>query len=120
PRRDLGAAGARPPDRGRRPPLEDLMTASLPDISIAVGRQIPLEKIEAELASLLNALKDTGEGPIQRARMSNLMIFFTTPQQVEAVSAQLPVVLASHPCRVLLLVADPHAKGNMLTSSCTA
>src|SRR5689334_17648216 len=97
------------------------MTTAIPeDIAVAVGRQIPLEKIEAELASLLNALKETGEGPIQRARMSNLIIFCVSTQKVEAVAAELPVVLASHPCRVLLLVADPHAKGNTLTSSCTA
>ena len=38
------------------------------EVSAAVGRQIPLEQIESELTFLLNTLKDTGEGPIQRAR----------------------------------------------------
>ncbi len=90
------------------------------DVSAAVGRQIPLEQIENELAMLLNTLKDTGEGPIQRARMSNLVIYCSHPGQVETASSAIPEIVASHPARVLLLVADPTAKGGKIVSTCTA
>ena len=52
--------------------------------------------------------------------MSNLIIYCSHPTQVEAASAAIPDIVASHPARVLLLVADPTAKGTGLASTCTA
>jgi glucose-6-phosphate dehydrogenase assembly protein OpcA len=89
------------------------------DIHAAAGRQLPLSQIENELTMLLNSLKDTGEGPVQRARMSNLVIF-NRPKKVAEVTGELPGILAAHPARVLLLIAVPEPREGGVVSSATA
>src|SRR5262245_6497444 len=89
-------------------------------LRVAAGRKLSLAEIEHELSSLLESLQEPGEGPVQRARMSNLMIYCDKPAMAEGISAAVPAVVASHPTRVLLLVADPAATDEILVSSATA
>jgi glucose-6-phosphate dehydrogenase assembly protein OpcA len=89
-------------------------------LRVAAGHKLSLAEIEHELSSLLESLQQPGEGPVQRSRMSNLMIYCDKPALAEGISAAVPAVVASHPTRVLLLVADANGPDDTLVSSATA
>lgn len=63
--------------------------------------------IEKELSRLLAAEQDEGAPPIQRARMSNLVVFADRPEMVETISAEMPAIVKIHPARVIMLAAEP-------------
>jgi glucose-6-phosphate dehydrogenase assembly protein OpcA len=68
---------------------------------------VTLKDIPTELARQHQLLQGTDATPLNRARMSNLIIYCGTPAQAEALSADVGELLANHPARVILLVADP-------------
>ena len=59
----------------------------------------------------MKALQGPGAAPVQRARMSNLVIFCNSLEQAILINAQVPDIEAVHPARVLLLVGEPAAVG---------
>jgi len=69
-------------------------------------RRVWLKDVEAEIARQLRVIQGPTGVPINRARMSNLVIFCRQPEQVELVNQQIPTILGYHPCRVILLVGD--------------
>jgi glucose-6-phosphate dehydrogenase assembly protein OpcA len=81
------------------------MTATMKLLSSA--DPIPMQDVEAELAKRVSSLKGTGEGPVLRARMSNLMIYCDSSALGQEIAAVVPDVAIYHPARVLLLVAEP-------------
>jgi glucose-6-phosphate dehydrogenase assembly protein OpcA len=91
------------------------MKAHLPQPGAATV--VPLRDVERELSRRLQLVQGPGEAPIQRACMSNLMIFCDTAELVEKVQADIPAVVALHPARVLLLHADASAAGAEVTAS---
>ncbi len=68
---------------------------------------IPLGRIEQELSRQMRALGGDDEAPVQRVRMSNLVIYCDDEGRAREVEARIPDVVAAHPARVLLLVGDP-------------
>ena len=66
---------------------------------------IPLGKIEQELTSRLSTGKPTNEA-VRWARMSNLVIFCSGENQAQSINIALPSIVAHHPARVLMLIAD--------------
>jgi len=77
---------------------------------------IPFKEIEPELRTQLRMMQGEG-GPVQRVRMSNLVIFCTTEERVRQVQAALGDIVAIHPARILLCVGEREAPGDEITAS---
>jgi glucose-6-phosphate dehydrogenase assembly protein OpcA len=78
---------------------------------------VPLRDVERELARRLKAVQGPGESPVLRACMSNLVVYCGGPESAEKIAAEVASVVALHPARVLLLVAEPGPEQGELTSS---
>ena len=72
----------------------------------AEATDVPLKDVERELLRLLKAQKGSREGPIQRAHMSNLVVFCPTAQSAAGVETHIPEIVRAHPARVLLLIGE--------------
>jgi glucose-6-phosphate dehydrogenase assembly protein OpcA len=68
---------------------------------------IPLSEVETELARHMDAVKDPGEGPVLRARLSNLVIYCDREETANIIGSEVPTIVESHPARVILLVSQP-------------
>lgn len=86
----------------------------------ALTDEIPLGSVEKELSRIRNELKDPGEGPVQRAHMSNLVIFCNQVDLAGPIAAEVPAIIAAHPARVLLLVAEAGTDKGDIRASATA
>ncbi len=84
------------------------------------GTPVEMTDIESELSKQLNLVKEPGEAPVQRARMSNLVIFCDQQETAESLSAEVPNIVLVHPARVLLLFADRKHDGSHLNASVNA
>ena len=73
---------------------------------------VPLGSVERELARRLKSVYGPGESPVQRARMSNLVIYCTDEVHAAEVDSQIPEIVKIHPARVLLLIADEQSKSH--------
>jgi glucose-6-phosphate dehydrogenase assembly protein OpcA len=80
-------------------------------------RSMPLDQIERELAGRVKAMQSPGEAPLWRSCLSNLVIYCDGPEQAEAIAETVPQVVAIHPARVLLLVADSQSHTDDLQAS---
>ena len=78
---------------------------------------VPLGQVEAELTRQIKALQADFDPPVQRVRMSNLIIYCNCVDHVCRAESAVPAIVASHPARVLLLLADPAESGEELTAS---
>lgn len=74
-----------------------------------MGMPVELRRVERELSAQIRIAQGLEKAPVQRVRMSNLVIYCGSLAQAEVVAEQLPDVVAVHPARVLLLVADATA-----------
>jgi glucose-6-phosphate dehydrogenase assembly protein OpcA len=81
---------------------------------------LPLSQIETELTRRLDEVKEPGESPVRWARMSNLVIFCTTAENADQVAGQVPVIVAQHPARVLLLLAEADGEPGPVTGTVKA
>ena len=68
---------------------------------------VPLAKIDAELNRRLKAAQGDADAPVQRVRMSNLIIYCDDAEKMCSAESLVPEIVANHPARVLLLLADP-------------
>lgn len=68
---------------------------------------VPLADVEKEIARQLDGVKQPGEAPAQRARMSNLVVLTHSVEVAARVDDDAPVIVAIHPARLLLLIAEP-------------
>lgn len=76
------------------------------------GDLVALSQVEHELTRRRQAVQQLhceSEAPVIRACMSNLVIYTDSPTLGADVSAQVPTIVALHPARVLLLIAEPAA-----------
>jgi glucose-6-phosphate dehydrogenase assembly protein OpcA len=78
---------------------------------------VPVRGIEQELARQFQAEQDPGGPPIQRARLSNLVVYCDRAEQVEMVTAALPEIIGVHPARVLLLDVRPGHDAGAVTAA---
>lgn len=80
--------------------------------------QVPLHDVETELHRRLQAIQGLGEGaPVQRACMSNLVIFCDKPELADKVAEEVPTIVSQHPARVLLLTAAPEEAVENVTAT---
>jgi glucose-6-phosphate dehydrogenase assembly protein OpcA len=78
---------------------------------------VPLKDVESELSRRLKLTQEVGESPVLRARMSNLIVFCDRQDLADQVAGELPDIVAIHPARVLLLLAEPSSElGELATS----
>ncbi len=77
---------------------------------------VPLRDVERELTRRLRVVQGVGESPVVRACMSNLIIYCEGPEAAERAAAEIPGLVALHPARVLLVVAEPGAESSEITS----
>jgi glucose-6-phosphate dehydrogenase assembly protein OpcA len=78
--------------------------------------------IEKELTSLWKQASEDEEGGVVRASILNLIVYVPEPAESSAVDDIVIDVTASHPCRVISLVADRGAESKLtaeVTSRCT-
>ena len=68
---------------------------------------VPLNKVEVELNRQMKAAMGTSKGPLQRARMSNLIVFCEGDEQAAYVNERVHVLTELHPARIILLIAEP-------------
>jgi glucose-6-phosphate dehydrogenase assembly protein OpcA len=66
---------------------------------------VSLREAERELSQQMKALQGPG-APLQRARMSNLVVYCSTLEQSILINEQIPEISASHPARVLVVVGE--------------
>jgi glucose-6-phosphate dehydrogenase assembly protein OpcA len=95
----------------------NVLPASVPASAPADREPVPLDAVERELVRQVRALQAPGEAPMMRACMSNLVIFCDRPEQAAALEQAVPLVLAVHPARVLLLLGEAGVGGNDLTAT---
>jgi glucose-6-phosphate dehydrogenase assembly protein OpcA len=90
---------------------------TLPQASYAfVGNPVDLRHVERELSQQLRGMTSEERAPVQRVRMSNLVVFCGTVEQADAVAVEVPDVVAVHPARVFLLLEDPQAPPGVVTA----
>jgi glucose-6-phosphate dehydrogenase assembly protein OpcA len=73
----------------------------------AVQYLVPLRDAERELSRQMKRLQGDPNRPLQRARMSNLVIFCTSLEQSILLNEQVPAISVVHPARAILLVGEP-------------
>jgi len=73
---------------------------------------IPLRDVEHVLSQQMQEGQEARDKPVQRARMSNLVIFCNHPDLADRVSAEVPGIVAVHPARVFVLVAEEADKAD--------
>src|SRR5581483_966059 len=72
--------------------------------------------IEKELTSLWKQASEDETGGVVRASILNLIVFVPDPAEIAAVDDIVIDVTASHPCRVIALVADRASEESKLTA----
>jgi glucose-6-phosphate dehydrogenase assembly protein OpcA len=85
------------------PPTVDPAVAPVP----AVQYLVPLQDAERELSRQMKRLQGDPNRPLQRARMSNLVIFCSSLEQSILLNEQVPAISVVHPARTILLVGEP-------------
>ena len=78
---------------------------------------IPLDKVEKELNARLQLAQLGAHEPVRRVRMSNLVIFCSASDTACAAEIQVPEIVAFHPARVTLLIAEPEATPSPIRAS---
>jgi glucose-6-phosphate dehydrogenase assembly protein OpcA len=81
--------------------------------------RVALRDVERELSRRQRAVQGPGDNPVVRACMSNLIIFSDRLEHAQALSEEVPAVVAAHPARVLLLVAEPGTGDDGVTADVT-
>jgi glucose-6-phosphate dehydrogenase assembly protein OpcA len=81
--------------------------------------RVNFRDVERELNQQMKALQGPGAAPLQRARMSNLVIFCNDLEQAILLNEQVPEISAAHPARVLLLVGEKSLIDRDLTARVT-
>ena len=77
--------------------------------TLTPGQSIPLSEVETTLNRRLAVFKGPDDQPVQRARMSNLVIFCNSLEQSIGINEQITAITAVHPMRTILLVGEPGA-----------
>lgn len=68
---------------------------------------VALKDAERELKRQMQALQGAGQAPVQRARMSNVVIFCDDLERSIVINEDVPAFSVVHPARVILLVGEP-------------
>jgi glucose-6-phosphate dehydrogenase assembly protein OpcA len=91
--------------------VEDVVTAAV----AASDRSVPLKDVEMEVSRQLRGVHPDSAG-VQRTCMSNLIVFCDELDQAAEIEEHIPDILALHPARVLLLIAQRQSAGAELSA----
>src|SRR5205085_7892076 len=84
----------------------------------SIGTPVPLRNVEREISQQLRAAQGDKENvPVQRVRMSNLVIYCEGTETGARLSPWILDIVAAHPARVLLLVGEPGQAGSDIAAS---
>jgi glucose-6-phosphate dehydrogenase assembly protein OpcA len=78
---------------------------------------VPVQDVERELTRQMNAVTASGQAPVLRACMSNLVIFCDSAELAERVRSEIPAIVAVHPARVLLVVGTSGSNTEDVTAT---
>ena len=81
------------------------------------GLPVELRQVERELHTQMVGQHGDLMTPIQKVRMSNLVIYTSTIAQAKEMVAQVPDIVNSHPARVLLLIGNEADQGDKMQCS---
>jgi glucose-6-phosphate dehydrogenase assembly protein OpcA len=82
-----------------------------------IADRVALKDVERELSRRMMAAQGPGESPILRACMSNLIIYCDRADLADQITKEIPEIVATHPARVLLLIAEPGPEaGDLVTT----
>src|SRR5262245_19331769 len=74
---------------------------------LSFGVEVPLHQVERELAAQLRGItREEESAPATRVRMSNVVVYTDSLARAQEIALRVPEVVAVHPARVQLLVAD--------------
>ncbi len=83
-----------------------------------IGTAVPLRGVEREISQQLRAAQGNKDDvPVQRVRMSNLVIYCEGAETGAKLSPSILDVVAAHPARVLLLIGEPEQDGSDIRAS---
>lgn len=85
------------------------MSAHHAEAVVAGPVDVSLADVEPELSRLLHEAHSPCEAPVHRARMSNLIVHCQSAERAAEIEPMIPGIVAIHPARVLLLIADDHS-----------
>jgi len=95
--------------------MENTLTPTVCDAP--APQPVDLAAIEEALARFRQAPEAPETGtPVTRACMANLVIFCRNTDEEREITQEIPSIVASHPSRVLLLVADVHSQSEELAA----
>ena len=83
----------------------------------ALADRVALKDVERELSRRMQAVQGPGESPILRACMSNLIIYCDRAELADQIAQEIPEIVATHPARVLLLIAESESGDGDLTTT---
>lgn len=78
---------------------------------------VPVQDVEHELTRQMNAVTASGEAPVLRACMSNLVIYCDSVDLARRVQAEIPAIVALHPARVLLAIGEAGLQTEEVTTT---
>ena len=79
---------------------------------------VPLRQVERELNRQLKSIQGNPvDAPAIRAGLSNLVIYCDTAERAAEVVAEVPMIVAIHPARVLLLIDNPDGEAGPVTAT---
>lgn len=76
------------------------------ETGVGPRHRVNMNEVERELKQQMMALQG-GAGPLQRARMSNLVIFTDSLERSIEINEEVPHIATVHPSRTILLVGEP-------------
>jgi glucose-6-phosphate dehydrogenase assembly protein OpcA len=77
---------------------------------------IALQNVERELNLQMKRLQGQGSQPMQRARMSNLVIFCNSPARATELAPQISAITEVHPARTLMLIGETEPEQALTTT----
>jgi glucose-6-phosphate dehydrogenase assembly protein OpcA len=81
--------------------------------------RVPIPEVERELNKQMKALQGAGTAPLQRARMSNVVVYCNSLERSILLNEQVLTFSVMHPARVLLLVGETDQPDRELTARVT-
>ena len=97
------------------PPIAE--TTELGAVRGGEPEPVPLDRVEAELTRRLKTAGRDTSAPVRRARLSNLIIYCDHPEEASRFEAEVPEIVAIHPARVLMVLADPKAPASDVSAT---
>lgn len=85
--------------------------------TLSKATRVPLGRVEEALSGQLKDLQGDSQAHVQRARMSNLIVYCDNQAVAAEVAPHIPEIVETHPARVLFLVGEPGSGADEMKAS---